>query len=106
MIVFSVLSLSPGGIMKTVVPSATLRAMYDRAVSTQAALEHWVGYLAKLNAEQSPPAEKSRFGWSVQKKPESITVPYREFEQLLYALHHHSGELKKFRKPVVQRPKL
>jgi hypothetical protein len=79
--------------------------MYDRAVSAQITLDRWVDYLAKLNSEQSPPPEKGRLGWFlVRKRPESIKIPYKEFEKMLYELSHHSEEIKKFRRPVVQRP--
>jgi hypothetical protein len=91
--------------MKTIVPAATRRAMYDRAVSAQITLDRWVDYLAKLNSEQSPPPEKGRLGFLVRKKPESIKIPYKEFEKLLYELSYHSEEIKKFRKPIVQQPK-
>jgi hypothetical protein len=40
----------------------------------------------------------------VRKRPESIKIPYKEFEEMLYELSYHSEEIKKFRKPIVQRP--
>jgi hypothetical protein len=88
--------------MKTVVPAATRRAMYDRAVSAQITLDRWIDYLAKLNTEQSPPPGKDRLGLLVRKKPESIVVPYRQFELMLYELRQRSQEIKRFRKTVVQ----
>jgi hypothetical protein len=92
--------------MKAVVPAATRRAMYDRAVSAQIVMERWVQYLSTLKSEQSPPPYKGPLGLLVRPRPESITIPYAQFENLLYDLSQRSEEIKKFRKPVVQRPKI
>ena len=91
--------------MKTVVPAATRRAMYSRAVAVQDALDRWIEYLAKLDSEQALPLEKGPLGILASNKPKVITIPYARFENLLYELRAHSAAIKKLRKPVVQQPK-
>lgn len=89
--------------MKTVVPAATRRAMYDRAIAAQTAMDRWVEYLATISSEQTPPEERRRPVWLGRKKPDFITIPYKEFELLLHDLSRHAEEIRKLRKPIIQR---
>ena len=95
--------------MKTVVPSATRRAMYNRAISVQKCLDCWLERLGQLAAEQTPPPKENPEPLEFLRgkpKPEAIVIPYKDFERMVGALGEHSEAIKKLRKPVVQRPVL
>ncbi|MHC2462740.1 hypothetical protein [Bradyrhizobium embrapense] len=89
--------------MKTVVPAATKRAMYDRAVWAQTDLEKWLQRLSELHSEQLlAPGPVKLAILAKPREPEAVSIPIKDFNLMMEELWRHSRAIKKLRKPAAQ----
>jgi hypothetical protein len=74
---------------------STANALKDRAQRASISLKRWADHLQKQVNEQTPPRQKG--AWFVRKQvSETITLPRKDIERLLFDMAKYSTELGKF----------